>query len=419
MGRFAAAEAAYRRCIAARPAFAEAHFNLANVMKALGRLDEARQFYRLALDLDAALAAAHNNLATVEQEFGRLDEAERGFAKAIELDPDFGEAHYNAGVILQEPGRFEDAISAYRRTVEIEPGHAGAQVNIGYALKQLDRLDEAEAVYRRAMEIAPDYDKVIANLGDLLLECGKPTAAVAVCDDFLADHPGSTSVLAFKAMALAETGDDAGAHVLLDFDRLLAPIIIDAPAGFADVTAFNDALCDHVLAHPSLTQAPASHATRHGRHSGELLSEPLGPMANFEEVVRGAVEDYCQARPADPVHPFLAQRPAGLGLSMWGVVMATQGHQIAHIHPAAWLSGVYYPRLPDAVRDDDSNHAGWIEFGRPPEDFHSSAEPSLKLVRPEEGLMILFPSYFYHGTVPFRAESPRFSIAFDVLPLAE
>ena len=142
-------------------------------------------------------------------------------------------------------------------------------------------------------------------------------------------------------------------------------------------------------------------------------------MANFEEVVRGAVEDYCQTRLADPVHPFLAQRPAGLGLSMWGVVMATQGHQIAHIHPAAWLSGVYYPRLPDAVRDDDSNHAGWIEFGRPPEDFHSSAKPSLKLVRPEEGLMILFPSYFYHGTVPFRAESPRFSIAFDVLPLAE
>ena len=99
--------------------------------------------------------------------------------------------------------------------------------------------------------------------------------------------------------------------------------------------------------------------------------------------------------------------------------MEAQGHQIAHIHPAAWLSGVYYPRLPDAVRDDDSDHAGWVEFGRPPNDFHCSAEQPFKLVCPKEGLMILFPSYFYHGTVPFQAESPCFSIAFDVLPLAE
>ena len=40
----------------------------------------------------------------------------------------------------------------------------------------------------------------------------------------------------------------------------------------------------------------------------------------------------------------------------------------------------------------------------------------MKAVRPEEGLLLLFPSYFYHGTVPFEAAEPRISIAFDVLP---
>ena len=33
-----------------------------------------------------------------------------------------------------------------------------------------------------------------------------------------------------------------------------------------------------------------------------------------------------------------------------------------------------------------------------------------------EGMMVLFPAYLYHATVPFNSEQRRFSIAFDVLP---
>ncbi len=39
------------------------------------------------------------------------------------------------------------------------------------------------------------------------------------------------------------------------------------------------------------------------------------------------------------------------------------------------------------------------------------------MFRPEEGLMLLFPSYFYHRSVPFEAAERRISISFDVLPV--
>jgi len=48
----------------------------------------------------------------------------------------------------------------------------------------------------------------------------------------------------------------------------------------------------------------------------------------------------------------------------------------------------------------------------------------VKAFRPEDGLMMVFPSYFYHRTIPFEATTPiegaeqRISIAFDVLPEA-
>ncbi len=33
--------------------------------------------------------------------------------------------------------------------------------------------------------------------------------------------------------------------------------------------------------------------------------------------------------------------------------------------------------------------------------------------------MFLFPSYFYHRTVPFENEQNRISIAFDIMPVTD
>ena len=103
---------------------------------------------------------------------------------------------------------------------------------------------------------------------------------------------------------------------------------------------------------------------------------------------------------------------------MWGVILKSQGHQTPHIHPSAWISGCYYVQVPGAVTSADGGHPGWIEFGRPHPLLGAKSDPLLTHVRPEEGLMLLFPSFFNHATVPFHAEEERISIAFDVIPLA-
>jgi len=431
-GRFIEAEASYRRCIALNAAAAPAHFHLGNVLKALGRLDEARAAYKRALGIDPGYAEALNNAGAVDMELGRPADAIHAYRKAVGANPGFAEAHYNLGIALQETGDPEAAIASYARALENEPGHAGAQVNIGYAYKEMGRLEDAAEAYAEAIRMAPDYDKVQVNLGDLYLQQGNPQAAIELCDAYLADHPGNIQILAYKAIALEErsalsdrgavsdrgVASDRGAvRELYDFDRLLRLVRPPAPDGFADMAHFNRALGEHVLGHPSLTAQPASHATRSGRHSGELLVEPKGPVAALETLIMAMVDDYRGAVPSDPAHPWLAKRPERLGLSVWGVAMDRQGHQLAHIHPSAWLSGVYYPKIPAVIRADDPGHGGWIEFGRAPEDFHSPTEPEVRLVRPEEGLMVLFPSYFYHRTVPFESDEVRISIAFDVLDI--
>jgi len=42
----------------------------------------------------------------------------------------------------------------------------------------------------------------------------------------------------------------------------------------------------------------------------------------------------------------------------------------------------------------------------------------VKVIEPAEGVVLLFPSYLWHATVPFERGEERISIAFDVYPEA-
>jgi hypothetical protein len=58
---------------------------------------------------------------------------------------------------------------------------------------------------------------------------------------------------------------------------------------------------------------------------------------------------------------------------------------------------------------------GTLSFGAPGV-LTAPALPAELSVRPELGLLVLFPSYFWHGTLPFHSEQPRLTVAFDVVP---
>jgi hypothetical protein len=68
------------------------------------------------------------------------------------------------------------------------------------------------------------------------------------------------------------------------------------------------------------------------------------------------------------------------------------------------------------VKSEDRAHAGWLEFGRPDCALADDAKLELTAQQPHAGLALLFPSYFFHGTIPFEGSEERIGIAFDVYP---
>ena len=437
-----------RAAIARAPDSAPAHCNLGNLMRAQGKLADAVAAYRRAVEIDPGFAAALANLGAVLEQLGRPDEAEatyrqalavapdavplldslgRALAKqvryqaaldahrrALAIDPTYAPAQFNIADVLQEQGALAEAEAAYDRALALDGNFAPGLNNLALVLQKLGRLAEAEARLRRAIEVGPDYATAHINLATVLFDRGAAADAVGACDAGLALEPGNGTAIAFKAIALAELGRRAAAGRLNDVERLLRQRPLTPPAGYASLAAYNGALAAQVAAVPDRFSEPGA---KGGRQTRDLMVDPTGPLADFKALIDDAVGAYAQALPVEPAHPFLGRVPERWSLTAWGTLVSEiEPPEDSHIHPTAWASGVYYVALPEELRADDRQHGGWIEFGRPPRHIGHQFEPEITLVRPKEGLVLLFPSYFYHRVMPFKAAATRISIAFDVTP---
>jgi len=129
--------------------------------------------------------------------------------------------------------------------------------------------------------------------------------------------------------------------------------------------------------------------------------------------IEEAIDRYIAGLGAVPDHPFAARRSRGYAFSgSWSSRLKSGGFHINHLHPGGWISSCYYADVP-AVVSDDVRRQGWIKFGQP--SFDVGLEPE-RAIQPVPGRLVLFPSYMWHGTIPFQDNSARATIAFDVVP---
>ncbi len=138
-------------------------------------------------------------------------------------------------------------------------------------------------------------------------------------------------------------------------------------------------------------------------------------MHALAQTIREATAQHLARLPRDATHPFLSRISDSLDFAgSWSIRLASQGFHTAHIHHKGWLSSAFYAELPAEIVTGAGDE-GALQFGVPDETLGLNLAPR-RVVQPRLGTLVLFPSYFWHGTVPFTARSPRMSVAFDALP---
>lgn len=422
-GRRAEALEACQRLLAVDPRRPDVRAMAGAIAMELGDAPAASEHYAAAVALKPDFAEAHYNLGNALARLGRNREAVDAYRRAAKLKPDLAAIHANLGNTLFALRRWDEAAHSYRRAAELAPNAAESHRNLGLALHELGDPGGAIDCFRRALALKPDWPMAIQSLANSVMERGLWREAIELCDRWLRLVPANVEALGLKAVALEELGEREAARYLVDFDRFVEMKQFAAPPeGFADLAAFNAALARHALEHPTLTVPPETDPRYHCatlRITGEFLAEPKGPAAAFERMNGEAASGYIDAlKRLDPAHPFLVKPPRRWQLTSWAAVLDGQGNLNPHVHYAGYISGVYYPKIPEPIGTAGEGEAGWLQFGGNPERFPCKTVPELRAIRPREGLMLLFPSYFYHRTVPFRAAEPRVSIAFDAIPVA-
>ncbi len=191
--------------------------------------DSAIAALRRAIAADPALAPAHAELARAysikafyfapPSEQGALhEEAEVALERALALDPGLGEAHFARGLMLWTPARrfpHEQAVHAYRQALALDSTLDEAHHQLGLVYLHVGMLDQAQAEVEKALAINPGNTMARFRLGVIDLYRGDFERAYAVFNSTPLER--NPTLWGFQtATALFRLGRDGEAGALID-----------------------------------------------------------------------------------------------------------------------------------------------------------------------------------------------------------
>jgi hypothetical protein len=236
-----------------------------------------------------------------------------------------------------------------------------------------------------------------------LLRTGRIEEAARRAEAGLAQS-GRRGLWAYLATAWRMLGDPRS-------DWLEAPGFVQA-IDIEDGAALAEAVAPVLRGLHIAHAAPLGQTVRGGSQTeGQLFLRREPQIKRLREALRRAVEAYAAALPPiEAGHPLLSVPRAPARMHGWSVRLLAGGLHVNHIHPEGWLSSAFYVNLPQFPAGSTD---GWLAIGEPPKELKLDLKP-YRLIEPKPGRLALFPSYAWHGTLPFETGGERLTVAFDV-----
>ncbi|MDP9066536.1 MAG: tetratricopeptide repeat protein, partial [Pseudomonadota bacterium] len=449
LGRHAEAVAQSRRLAARAADDPNADHMLATALIAANEAEEGERIMRRTLAHTRPTAALHLTHARSLIALQRFEQAEVALRACVELEPRRADAHDSlAQLIWMRTGDITEATSVLDQALA-RFDHEDALWATKAAL--LQGAGDARGAYaclamRAARPQAPPALLIRAGLAALDFE---PANALALAERALLRQPDDPAARKLRCAAFLGVGD--GAKALGDCTSLLRSSPDDQYLIAMQTTALRllndpryDAFCDYtelVVSQPLAVPAGWASLGEFLRDLGarlQALHNPHGHRLLYQSLRLGTETTQDLSRSTDPIiralfeafaapiaryREHIGQGPDALrrrnhGASRfngaWSVRLHRGGYHASHVHPRGWISSACYIELPNGLRRSRTDE-GILCFGAPGLITTPRLHAELS-VRPEVGQLILFPSYFWHGTLAFAADRPRLTVAFDVVP---
>lgn len=446
------AEASLRRAVACESRQPVALIHLGNLLRHRARLDEALACYAEARRAGGETPELLDSLTGALVDAGKIDDAIATARHLTGTFPHFVPGHQTLASILWEyipaTSHGEDPLAGFASVVDTHPDHLSLRLAYAQMLKQTGRGEAAleQAAMLRAREDSPVLKQFVADtlesLGrtqqaaplyhDLyqdermrqpgflnpyarhLLKSGEWLNAATIAEQSCARDPDNQESWAYLATAWRLLGDPRE-FWLCDYERFITLIDVEPPEGYRDIRHALDDLESTLLQLHRASREPVQQSLRQGTQTaGNLFGRSDPAIRMVEHWIRQASTRWVDRLPDDSQHPFLRRK--GLPIRVkgaWSVRLSSSGHHVNHIHQHGWISSAFYVGLPPAMTSHQG-HAGSIQFGQPPQELGLDL-PARRIIAPREGSLAVFPSYMWHGTVPFQDEACRLTVACDMV----
>ena len=331
------------------------------------------------------------------------------YSEAALKNNDIPEFMNTLGLAYKDKKEYEKARHYFEKSLELKSDFVPAHNNLADVFQDTHDYEESLKCYNHALKNRPDSQYTMAHRGVLYLKMNDPRAALNDFNKVLALSPFDIFCLGHKAIALTELGMVDEERELINFEELIYQNILPTKE-------LNEKIESYIKGHHSITKNPDGVSTTKGLQTmGNLFLDDSKIIQEIKSHVQNEVSQYIKKLPHNN-HPHIQSIPKQLDMVAWGVSLEEQGYQAPHIHFGGWVSGVYYVNAP--TNQDDPENLGWIRFGQGPKELYKNNKPLEKLICPEDSMIVLFPSFFWHHTIPFKTEKQRVSLAFDGIPIA-
>lgn len=173
------ARAAANKAIELDPDLAEPHVSLGFVSLLHDwNARESEDHFQKGIKLDPRYATGHQWYADLLAALGRLDEAWKETQIAKDLDPLSVIINWNVGWILYFLRKYKEAIAQFRSALELDPNYLVTRMFLGQAYMQLQDFEKAKEEFQRALDLSGGAAFTLGLLGHCFALAGEKNEAL-------------------------------------------------------------------------------------------------------------------------------------------------------------------------------------------------------------------------------------------------
>ncbi|NMP33366.1 tetratricopeptide repeat protein [Thalassotalea sp. M1531] len=441
----------YQQVLQLNPNYFKALHNLGVTYKLIEQHDYAIACFNKAKEIAPSVSEVDFNLANTYFELGHYQQAEQNYWSALNKRPNDIEVHQTLNEFYWQQNNKANFGKSFQQVIAHLPNDIALRHAYAESIFSAGDYENAERIIKGVQ--GDEYDsRLLHTLGKIEAVRGQNKEAVCLFEQSLlqgfnldtaldlinlaiveADYdkalyfieqaelrePLNQLLLAYKGTCWRLTNDERH-YWLNDYERFVRPYQLAVPNGYSNLSDFLNELESVLLSMHQLDQAPLKQTLKNGTQTpGRLLHKKQPVIELLKNGLSEIVTEHITSLPDDNSHPLLSRKSRQFSFAgSWSVKLQPNGFHVNHVHPAGWLSSSFYIRMPELSEQQQFANAGAIKFGETSMSLGEREEVA-KIIAPSPGTLALFPSYMWHGTIPFESDNDEFRLTspFDVVPI--